>query len=90
MSQSSCMAFTSTSGNFASVFLRGPLMRAGKAMLVRGLPWGPPAVDVAILMKPVLTLSFACRHFPVGGVGAVRLRDGLEVWSSFVETFLGP
>jgi hypothetical protein len=54
MSQSSCMAFTFPPGNFASVLLRGPLMRAGKAMLVRGLHWGPPAVDVAILMKPVL------------------------------------
>ena len=58
MSQSSCIALISTPGNFLSVSLRGPLMTTGKATLVRGLPWGPPAVDVVTLMKPAVDLEF--------------------------------
>ena len=46
------------SWELAFSLLRGPLMINGKATLARELPWGPPAVDVVTLMKPVLDLEF--------------------------------
>ena len=67
---SSWMARSSTPGNLASVVLRALLMRAGKARLVRGLPCGPPAVDVQASAKPV---SFFVSFFNFSSHGRVDL-----------------
>jgi len=53
MSASSWMQRISTPSNLASVSFTVLLIMIGNARLVMGLPWGPPAVDSDIFVKPV-------------------------------------